>query len=139
MDDDELTQIKNQYSSIRNELSRLNESVDYIKTQLEQDRKISQSRWVSNTGYVIIGLGIAALGIAATLQSSAITIISGMIMLIFGMALQSVSALLYPKRKRKSKREKSPVVNESLDLNWRNTIIGLTALAIILAVKFKSK
>ena len=139
MDDDELTQIKNQYSSIRNELSQLNESVDYIKTQLEQDRKISQSRWVSNTGYVIIGLGIAALGIAATLQSSAITIISGMIMLIFGMALQSVSALLYPKRKRKSKREKSPVVNESLDLNWRNTIIGLTALAIILAVKFKSK
>ena len=137
--DDELTQIKNQYSNIRNELSQLNESVDYIKTQLEQDRKISQSRWVSNTGYVIIGLGIAAFGIAATLQSPAITIISGMIMLIFGMALQSVSALLYPKRKRKSKREKSPVVNESLDLNWRNTIIGLTALAIILAVKFKSK
>jgi len=134
MDDDELAQIKNQYSGIRNELSQLNESVDNIKTQLEQDRKVSQSRWVSNTGYVVIGFGIAALGIAAATQSSPMIIISGMIMLIFGMALQSVSAFLYPKRKRKSKSEKSAVGNKSLDLNWRNTIIGLTALAIILAI-----
>ncbi len=139
MGNDELNQIKDQFINIQNELARLNQSTDDIKTYLEQDRKISQSRWVSNTGYMVVGLGIAALGMSATSIGSATTILSGIGMIIFGMALQSVSALLYPKRKRRSKQEKSPVVNKSLDINWRNTMIGLTALAIILAVKFKSK
>ena len=134
MADDEFNQIEDQYSSIQSELARLNESIGDIKTHLEQDRKISQSRWVSNTGYILIGLGIAALGIAATLQDSATTIISGMVLLIVGMALQSVSAFLYPKGVRKSKYDKSQSINAPLDINRRITIIGLTALAIIFTV-----
>jgi len=139
MGNDELNQIKDQYSNIQNELARLNESIEDIKTRLEQDRKISRSRWVSNTGYMVVGLGIGVLGISVTRAGSATTIISGICLIIFGMALQPVSTWLYPKRTRKTKFRKPISGTQSMPVKLRDMAVFGTILVALLLASRKPK